>query len=640
MGGLISTTLLLLTLPPVSYGSLAYIALVPVFIFTLEKSVARVMVEAGGLGMIIALYSYWGAFFENPTLYVICVVVVTFVFIIVGALSALVVHQTNIKYAWIAIALVWSLPELLLPLFGLPFSYGVLLTENIPLLQYASYIGVVGVVIILFSLQSVLAVYLKRYYRQFDLWGVLGSLLLYVLTITIWSVGGQWVERNTLSRVHDIDHVISVQTALEPEVLDLTGLPGHLERIADEVNNSIKEISKLSSDYLVLWPESILPGIPIQIENDVVKSIYRLHRRQIIHAYSIDEAGKTGSHGWLLSHEGTPTERYDKTDPVPWVEEYRKPDGMQPPFVSDNRKIGVMICNDSSYNKNYYSLREAGADYIAVLTNDAYAGPSILPYLHMALERLHAIESGMGIVRAGNGGPSAIISPTGRVQTSKGLFQKGLVIGSIKKTNHMTFYDRYGYLMTIGYWVSLLCAVLMCIKYFRYKAKSTVKITQHFIVFIVVYASIGVVVVYLQYQTIRDLYKQSVVHTTNPPIIESRISVRRFIERDLGFLGQYVTDGVIGKLSILDSLEQRGLIDIGNNQPLSGKYKHLYGLVETMHGPIVLIQDKKGQILFYSENTGRLHTTTFSTLKTIVTGPVTWVGTTVKKVDTLLQKIL
>ena len=90
------------------------------------------------------------------------------------------------------------------------------------------------------------------------------------------------------------------------------------------------------------------------------------------------------------------------------------------------------------------------------LTNDGWYGDSAAPYQHLAIARLRAVENRRYLLRATNSGISAIIEPSGRIQTSTALLREAIGKGHFAFIEEMTLYTRYGDVFVF------LCAIILC----------------------------------------------------------------------------------------------------------------------------------------------------------------------------------
>ncbi|MDQ7817491.1 MAG: apolipoprotein N-acyltransferase [Melioribacteraceae bacterium] len=105
-------------------------------------------------------------------------------------------------------------------------------------------------------------------------------------------------------------------------------------------------------------------------------------------------------------------------------------------------KVGGVICIESIYPDFVAGFVQKGANIIAVVTNDSWYGYSSGPFQHKEIASLRAIENRRFVVRAANGGISAIIDPLGRTVQQTKLFERDVLIGSAGINNSLTIYSR------------------------------------------------------------------------------------------------------------------------------------------------------------------------------------------------------
>lgn len=106
--------------------------------------------------------------------------------------------------------------------------------------------------------------------------------------------------------------------------------------------------------------------------------------------------------------------------------------------------VGSLICFDSIYDTLALSSVNAGADWIALPTNDSWFSDSAAIHMHYAQAKLRAVETGRYIVRAGNTGISGIITDKGADITTLAPLREGYVIGEIVPTKSRTLYSYIG----------------------------------------------------------------------------------------------------------------------------------------------------------------------------------------------------
>jgi len=125
---------------------------------------------------------------------------------------------------------------------------------------------------------------------------------------------------------------------------------------------------------------------------------------------------------------------------------------------------GVLICYESSYPEGSRAFRREGADVLLNITNDAWYGREPLYarttalWQHPAHMVMRAIENRVGVARAANTGISLFVDPVGHVYDRTALFQPAIRVDTVRTTDILTFYTRFGDLTGNG---SALAAVLL-----------------------------------------------------------------------------------------------------------------------------------------------------------------------------------
>ncbi len=119
-------------------------------------------------------------------------------------------------------------------------------------------------------------------------------------------------------------------------------------------------------------------------------------------------------------------------------------------FESHHRRFGTMICFESSFGSQARKIARAGAEFLTVITNDAWYGMSAGPAQHHNLSILRAVETRRPVIRAANTGISSIIDPAGRITATLSLGQQGVLTGEIAPQTIQTFFVRWGNSWLIG----------------------------------------------------------------------------------------------------------------------------------------------------------------------------------------------
>jgi apolipoprotein N-acyltransferase len=167
---------------------------------------------------------------------------------------------------------------------------------------------------------------------------------------------------------------------------------------------------------------------------------------------------------YLVSDDGQIEGYYDKIQLVPFGEyipaksvvgryvhhilvesigEFTPGDG---PVIFDvnGAHLSVLICYESIFPDLARHAVGAGADILVNITNDAWFGDSSAPYQLLAMTVMRAVENHKPLVRVGNTGVSAVITPTGEILGATKIFTRVTEIQTVSWTKGHTFYTEHG----------------------------------------------------------------------------------------------------------------------------------------------------------------------------------------------------
>jgi apolipoprotein N-acyltransferase len=166
---------------------------------------------------------------------------------------------------------------------------------------------------------------------------------------------------------------------------------------------------------------------------------------------------------YLLNAQGEYVDYYDKMRLVPFGEAlpyFNAIPGLQSVvgigefdegchatlFPVRGRKFGALICFESTFSQMARMFANAGADFLVVITNDAWYGRSAGAAHHHHLSLLRAVETRRWIARCANTGISSVIAPDGRALLSLPLERRDLLEGVLllPATPPVTFFMHHG----------------------------------------------------------------------------------------------------------------------------------------------------------------------------------------------------
>ena len=266
-------------------------------------------------------------------------------------------------------------------------------------------------------------------------------------------------------------------------------------------------LSLLSTDSnkradLVIWPETMAPGI-LNINPDfsgrsidkisqsqIINLAYLLNTRLLIGGTSIEIDGKDQTFfnsAFYYDNFGRIIDRYDKVHLVPFGEYTPLKDyfpflaklvpydvSLSPgtkrrifdlPINGENikdYKFGVLICYEDTVPTLVREFVKKGADFMVNITNDGWFGKSAELDQHLAIMAFRAVENRIAVVRAANTGISAFVDINGRIydrlvdENCKAKEVEGSLTNNvmINKRRTLSFYTKNGDVFAI------LCLVI------------------------------------------------------------------------------------------------------------------------------------------------------------------------------------
>lgn len=258
-------------------------------------------------------------------------------------------------------------------------------------------------------------------------------------------------------------------------------------RLSLKAVKGLKESGKDPAlSILVIWPETATPFYfqdQSPLRKDVLSIARDLDATLLFGspAYRLDTRGSPEylNSAYLLGPNAVLAGRYDKRHLVPfgeylpwgwvtaWAQDFLPSTGQFSPG-SESRPLscrdlhaGVLICFESIFPALSRETVEEGANFLAVLTNDAWFGPTGAPYQHEAMGVFRAVETRRWMIRAANTGISSLISPWGTRMARTPLFKTCYIEGTIHLRKDHTLFVRYG-----ASWLLLFCLFWVIIPFF------------------------------------------------------------------------------------------------------------------------------------------------------------------------------
>ncbi|WP_113913510.1 apolipoprotein N-acyltransferase [Roseovarius dicentrarchi] len=216
---------------------------------------------------------------------------------------------------------------------------------------------------------------------------------------------------------------------------------------------------------LIVWPETSVPGL-LNHAGEILDAIAGAARgAPVVLGVQRAEGARYFNSLLLLDGQGNQSALYDKHHLVPFGEYVPFGDllgrfgirglaqqagyGYSPgpgARLIDMGPLGSalpLICYEGVFARDV-AAAPGRADFMLLITNDAWFGQLSGPFQHLAQARLRSAEQGLPMIRAANTGVSAVIDAAGQITADIGLGQAGYLDVALPPPAPPTLYARRG----------------------------------------------------------------------------------------------------------------------------------------------------------------------------------------------------
>jgi len=488
----LSAAVLACAAPPLSFIPVAFVGLVPLFVWIDRPLPAREMVRgAAAFGIPYILSQGWSIYSLarfTPIGALIAtgaVLMLVSTWLVFPIVLNLLQHTRPLPLPLVA-PLLWVVTEHARSFGDLAIPYimlGHFLAPSPRLIQTADLVGVYGLSAWIVAVNALIAWGLCRW-RNPRLLRIAVAALAGALAFPLGYGAVRW---NAIDRQIAAAPKVPV-AVIQPNVAqELKWDPGAIPGVFERVNRLIARAEE-GSPRLVVGPESCLPVFSNAAATRLPDTV--LPGRAPLLLGIIAGIGEGVERNWkggritvyerhhnsafLADAERRILGRYDKRALVPMGE--RIPFGavLRPlalmiegrfgefepgrddqlldiPGPGPAARAGMLICYEAVFPRLVAATRADGADFLINITNDAWFGRTSFAWLFAQVCALRAVENRCAVVRAANTGVSVFYDPLGRAFDATPVGQEAVIRGEVPLLRGATFYDRAGDLVV---WLS------------------------------------------------------------------------------------------------------------------------------------------------------------------------------------------
>jgi apolipoprotein N-acyltransferase len=472
-----SGLLLVFSYPTFPYGIFAWIALVPLLIAIDGKSLWR----TAQLGFITGLIYFYGILYWLNILDKFSWMIIPGLILLSCYLSLYIVAfvvllnwlfpNPGYKRLWF-IPLLWISIEYFRQIGYLGFSWGILgytQSQFLPIIQIADIASVLGVSFIIMLVNSGM-VYLIQIRKTFAFrstaWQILfiPTLLILVYVYGLWQIKNNTYTSPTQLKVAVIQGNIAQDLKWDDQ----------LEKEHQEIHFQLSEAAaQQSHPDLIVWPETAITEVLTQ-NPDLISRFQDLGKKYqtqfLVGSPDIEPIGTTCriyTSAFQIVPDNGILKKYDKTALVPfgeylplssyfpWLKNIIQGPGdfdagekyTQFELYSHNStkwQFATVICFESTMSHLVRRFMVNPADFLIIITNDAWFGNTEAPYQHAYMAIFRAIENRTYIARAANTGFSCFINPAGIIMKGLKVDNRGFLVDEIQPRKTRSIYTLYG----------------------------------------------------------------------------------------------------------------------------------------------------------------------------------------------------
>lgn len=490
----ISGLFLFLSFPKYGIGSMAWLALIPLF-YAVQKSQSakRALV----LGFITGIVGYVGIFYWITYVVVnygylplylgviIMLLLVCYLSIYIALFAAGVYFLRGKNYFCLAAPALWVCLEYLKSyLFtGFPWeNLGYSQYLNTYFIQFTDIFGVFGLSFVIVAVNSVIFTFLIKKTKSV----FVSALAVFLILISVYIYGYFRIE-NVRKAMND---AAGMEVSLVQGNIDQSVKWDELSQ--SKILNTYLDLSIQNppkAGGLIVWPETALPfnyqqdSFMREQVNNLPKETKSWFLFGAVNFMRSKQGTSFLNSAYLLSPEGTIEGRYDKVHLVPYGEyvpmrtlfpfikkltegiaDFSSGETYQPLFMED-KKMGVLICYEGILPHAARIYKNKSADLLVNITNDAWFGPTSAPYQHFSMALFRAVETRLYMIRAANTGISGIVDPTGRIVSQTDIFEADALRGNVKFIKIETFYARHGDIFVVVCFI--ICVIFIILNWRR-----------------------------------------------------------------------------------------------------------------------------------------------------------------------------